>query len=111
MAAGAVVAEHRRPVDAAGRLDDGGRGGGWLCRGVGEQQDDRNHHSDSDDSLDDVGDATEHQRSTPISLKNHHELVSQISTSTVNNSPPTTGSAHPGIRRDRTTRTFVANAP
>ena len=109
--AGAVVAEHRRPVDAAGSLDGGRRGGRRLLGLVGEQQHDGDDHGHADDRLDDERDPPQHQRSTPIVRKNHHELVSQISTSTVNSSPPTTGSAHPGIRRDRTTRIFVANAP
>ncbi len=108
---GAVVAEHRRSVDTTGSLDNGGGSRRRLLRLVGEQQHDGDHHGNGDDPLDDVGDPAEHQRSTPISLKNHHELVSQISTSTVNTSPPTTGSAHEGIRLDRTTRILVANAP
>ena len=107
----AVVAEHRRPVNAAGSLDGGRRCCRRLLGLVGEQQHDSYCDRHGDDPLDDERDPAEHQRSTPIVRKNHHELVSQISTRTVNSSPPTTGSAHPGMRRDRTTSTFVANAP
>ena len=43
--------------------------------------------------------------------KNQSELVSQTMTSTVNSTPPITGSAQPGIERERTISTLVAKAP
>ena len=111
VAAGAVVAEDRGAVDAARCLDHRRGRGRRLFRVVGEQQHDGDDHGDGDERFDDVRDAPQHQRCTPMVRKNQKELVSQISTRTVNSMPPTTGSAQPGIRCERTTSTLVANVP
>src|SRR5262245_61595723 len=47
----------------------------------------------------------------PTFVKNQSELVSQIPTRQAKSSPPTSGSAQPGILVDRTHSTFVVNAP
>jgi hypothetical protein len=92
--------------------------GRHLLRLVCEQQDDERGRSDRRDDLHGSHDAVEgvkhadpQKLGKPELSKNHSALVSHRPTSKENTRPPATGSAQPGMRRDRTASTFTVNAP